>query len=161
MSRLVINRPKAFKFKRFNENEALNLPVGYEPIRTNRFKFTFPEVIGINQWSVRAVTRPAVEITNEIYTGGGYVWYDIVVELYDMIGHNSSQILYSWIMSEIDRQRNLEYKLEMLDNTGQVTERWLIQGLITGVDFGELIYDDGDVATIQIIIKPYTCILDL
>jgi hypothetical protein len=50
--------------------------------------------------------------------------------------------------------------LEMLDPTGVVIEKWLLEGcLLTNVDFGSLSYSSDAIAGISVTIQPDRCIL--
>jgi hypothetical protein len=50
--------------------------------------------------------------------------------------------------------------LEMLDPTGVVIEKWLLEGcLLTNVDFGNLSYSSDAIAGISVTIQPDRCIL--
>jgi hypothetical protein len=48
----------------------------------------------------------------------------------------------------------------MLDPTGVVVEKWILQGcIITSADFGTLAYNSDSLADISITIQPDRCIL--
>jgi hypothetical protein len=55
-------------------------------------------------------------------------------------------------------KRNVD--LEMLDPTGVVVEKWIMEGcFITSSNFGNLGYAQDALATIQITLRPDRCIL--
>jgi hypothetical protein len=50
--------------------------------------------------------------------------------------------------------------LELLDPTGVVVEKWILQGtFLIGVDFQDLNYTQDGLATIQATLRPDRCIL--
>ena len=53
-----------------------------------------------------------------------------------------------------------DIELEMLDPTGVVVEKWILQGsMLTNVDFGSLDYSSEDIAEITTTIRMDRCIL--
>jgi hypothetical protein len=51
-------------------------------------------------------------------------------------------------------------QLELLDPTGTAVSLWIIKNAMpTSVSFGDLSYDDDNLATIDITIRPDYCIL--
>jgi hypothetical protein len=53
-----------------------------------------------------------------------------------------------------------DIELEMLDPTGVVVEKWILQGtFLTNVDFGSLDYSSEDIAEITVTLRPDRCIL--
>jgi hypothetical protein len=53
-----------------------------------------------------------------------------------------------------------DIELEMLDPTGVVVEKWILQGtFLTNADFGTLDYSSEDIAEISVTLRPDRCIL--
>jgi hypothetical protein len=53
-----------------------------------------------------------------------------------------------------------DIELEMLDPTGVVVEKWILQGtFITNADFGSLEYSDDEIADITVTLRMDRCIL--
>ena len=53
-----------------------------------------------------------------------------------------------------------DIELEMLDPTGVVVEKWVLQGcFITNLSGGDLSYSQDELATIDITLRPDRCIL--
>jgi hypothetical protein len=53
-----------------------------------------------------------------------------------------------------------DIELEMLDPTGVVVEKWILQGtFLTNVDFGSLEYSDDEIADISATLRMDRCIL--
>jgi len=53
-----------------------------------------------------------------------------------------------------------DIELEMLDPTGVVVEKWILQGtFMTNVDFGSLEYSDDEIADITATLRMDRCIL--
>ena len=66
----------------------------------------------------------------------------------------------SYYTDEFERIYKKNLDLEMLDPTGVVVEKWIMQGcLITGADFGALSYASDALAEISVTIQPDRCIL--
>jgi len=153
------------------------MPVPYEPKRQNRFIMRFPSSLGINEWFVESASRPTVTINataipflnTETYVAGRFTWGTINVTLRDPIGPSATQAIMEWIRlcaeSVTGRMGYAAgYKrpvdLEMLDPTGVVVEKWLLEGcFITSSNFGSLSYSQDALATIQITLRMDRCIL--
>jgi len=53
-----------------------------------------------------------------------------------------------------------DIELDMLDPTGVVVEKWIIQGtFITDLNFNDLSYSDEGLADISVTLRPDRCIL--
>ena len=155
----------------------MKMPVPYEPKRQNRFIMRFPSSLGINEWFVESASRPTVTVNatpipflnTETYVAGRFTWGTINVTLRDPIGPSATQAVMEWIRlcaeSVTGRMGYAAgYKkpvdLEMLDPTGVVVERWLLEGcFITSSNFGTLGYAQDGLATIQLTLRPDRCIL--
>ena len=155
----------------------MKMPVPYEPKRQNRFIMRFPSPLGINEWFVESTSRPTITINatpipflnTETYVAGRFTWGTINVTLRDPIGPSATQAIMEWIRlcaeSVTGRmgyaagyKRNVD--LEMLDPTGVVVEKWIMEGcFITSSNFGSLGYGQDALATIQITLRPDRCIL--
>jgi len=155
----------------------IKAPVTYELLRKNRFLLRFPSDLGIQEWWVLNCTRPGITMNSvEIpfmntsnYVIGRYNWEEINVTLRDPIGPSASQAVMEWVRlhseSATGRQGYaVAYKrdliLEMLDPTGTAISQWIIkEAMITSAKFGDLAYDGDDVATIELTLRPFYCIL--
>jgi len=155
----------------------MKMPVPYEPKRQNRFIMRFPSNLGINEWFVESASRPTITINatpipflnTETYVAGRFTWGTINVTMRDPIGPSATQAIMEWIRlcaeSVTGRMGYAAgYKrpvdLEMLDPTGVVVEKWLLEGcFITSSNFGSLSYSQDALATIQITLRMDRCIL--
>ena len=65
----------------------------------------------------------------------------------------------NFLHSGIDGYKK-DIELEMLDPTGVVVEKWILQGtFLTTLNFGELDYSRDDIANIQASMRMDRCIL--
>lgn len=155
----------------------MKMPLPYEPKRENRFILRFPASMGINEWFVETAARPKISIgSTEIqflntstFVSGRFKWDPISVKFRDPIGPSASQALMEWVRLHAESvtgrmgyaagyKQNLT--LEMLDPTGVVIEKWLLEGcILTSVDFGSLAYSSDNIAGISVSIQPDRCIL--
>ena len=155
----------------------MKMPVPYEPKRQNRFIVRFPSSLGINEWFVESAARPSIKIgSTEIqflntstYVAGRFNWDPITVKFRDTIGPSASQALMEWVRlcaeSVTGRmgyaagyKKNVD--LEMLDPTGVVVEKWILEGtFLTDVNFGSLAYNSDAIADISATLRPDRCIL--
>lgn len=154
----------------------MSMPVPYEPKRTNRFILRFPSSLGINEWYVSSTKRPSAKINSteiqflntSTYVAGRFTWDEMNVTFRDPIGPSASQALMEWFRLHAESvtgrmgyssgyKKNLE--LEMLDPTGVVVEKWILEGcFITSLNFGDLDYSRDDIANIQCTLRPDRCI---
>ena len=155
----------------------MKMPVPYEPKRVNRFILRFPDTLGINEWFVESAKRPSLKINStaipflntSTYVAGRFEWQEIGVTFRDPIGPSAAQALMEWVRlcaeSVTGRMGyaagyKRDVTLEMLDPTGVVVEKWILQQtFLTSVDFGSLSYSDDKVATIQANLRMDRCIL--
>lgn len=155
----------------------MKMPVPFEPKRKNRFILRFPSSLGINEWYVSATNRPSIKIESKeiqflntsTYVAGRFTWDDIKVTFRDPIGPSAAQALMEWVRLHAESvtgrmgyaagyKKNIE--LEMLDPTGVVIEKWILEGcFLTNVTFGELSYSQDDVSEISATLRPDRCIL--
>jgi hypothetical protein len=155
----------------------MKMPIPYEPKRMNRFILRFPSTLGINEWFVESTSRPKIKIgSTEIqflntstYVAGRFTWDPINVKFRDPIGPSAAQALMEWVRLHAESvtgrmgyaagyKKNVD--LEMLDPTGVVVEKWILEGtFLTDVNFGELGYSQDGLATIQASLRMDRCIL--
>jgi len=155
----------------------MKMPVLYEPKRQNRFIIRFPSDLGINEWFVESASRPSIKIgSTEIqflntstFVAGRFNWDAITVKFRDPIGPSAAQALMEWVRlcaeSVTGRmgyaagyKKNVD--LEMLDPTGVVVEKWILEGtFLTDVNFGTLSYSQDALADISGTLRMDRCIL--
>jgi hypothetical protein len=155
----------------------MKMPIPYEPKRMNRFILRFPSSLGINEWFVESTARPKIKINSvpipflntETYVAGRFNWDPISVKFRDPIGPSAAQALMEWVRLHAESvtgrmgyaagyKKNVD--LEMLDPTGVVVEKWILEGtFLTDVNFGELGYSQDGLATITASLRMDRCIL--
>lgn len=155
----------------------MKMPIPYEPKRNNRFIMRFPSTLGINEWFVETAGRPHIKINSteipflntSTYVAGRFTWQSINVKFRDPIGPSATQALMEWVRlcaeSVTGRmgyaagyKKNVD--LEMLDPTGVVVEKWIMEGtFLTDVNFDSLGYSDDKLATISATLQMDRCIL--
>ena len=158
-------------------NLLLKMPVPYEPKKKNRFIMRFPSSLGINEWFVETANRPHITINateiqflnTSTYVAGRFTWDSIDVTFKDPIGPSAAQALMEWVRLHAESVTGRmgyaagykkDIELEMLDPTGVVVEKWILQGsMLTNVDFGSLDYSSEDIAEITATIRMDRCIL--
>jgi hypothetical protein len=154
----------------------MKMPVPYEPKRVNRFIVRFPSSLGINEWFVTSSSRPTAKITSveipflntSTYVAGRFTWEEIRVKFKDPIGPSASQALMEWFRLHAESVTGRmgyaagykkDVELEMLDPTGVVVEKWVLQGcFITNLNFQELDYSRDDLASIECSLRMDRCI---
>jgi hypothetical protein len=155
----------------------MKMPIPYEPKRQNRFILRFPSSLGINEWFVESTKRPSIKIASteiqflntSTYVAGRFNWDEMTVKFRDPIGPSASQALMEWFRLHAESVTGrmgyaAGYKkdidLEMLDPTGVVVEKWLLEGcFLTDLNFGELDYSRDDLANIACSLRMDRCIL--
>ena len=155
----------------------MKMPTPYEPKRVNRFIVRFNSSLGINEWYVSAASRPSAKINSvaipflntSTYVAGRFEWNEIKMTFRDPIGPSASQALMEWFRLHAESvtgrmgyaagyKKNVD--LEMLDPTGVVVEKWILQGcFLTDVDFQGVSYTDDGLQTISATLRPDRCIL--
>jgi hypothetical protein len=155
----------------------MKMPIPYEPKRNNRFILRFPSTLGINEWFVETAARPHITINSveipflntSTYVAGRFTWGELNVTFRDPIGPSASQALMEWVRlcaeSVTGRmgyaagyKKNVD--LEMLDPTGVVVEKWIMEGTwMKDVNFNSLGYSDDKVATVTAQLRMDRCIL--
>jgi len=154
----------------------MKMPVPYEPKRKNRFILRFPSSLGINEWYVTSTARPNAKINateipflnTSTYVAGRFVWNELKVTFKDPIGPSASQALMEWFRLHAESVTGRmgyaagykkDIELEMLDPTGVVVEKWILQGtFLTDLNFGDLDYSRDDLATIDASLRMDRCI---
>lgn len=154
----------------------MKMPVPYEPKRVNRFILRFPSSLGINEWYVASAARPSMKINateipflnTSTYVAGRFVWNELRVTFRDPIGPSASQALMEWIRLHAESVTGRmgyaagykkDIELEMLDPTGVVVEKWILQGtFISDINFKELDYNNDALATIECSLRMDRCI---
>ena len=154
----------------------MKMPVPFEPKRKNRFILRFPSSLGINEWYVTSTSRPKAKInTTEIpflntstYVAGRFTWEEISVQFKDPIGTSASQALMEWFRLHAESVTGRmgyaagykkDVELEMLDPTGVVVEKWILQGcFLSNLNFGDLNYSQDELATIDAGLRMDRCI---
>jgi len=155
----------------------MKMPVPYEPLRNNRFIMRFPSDLGINEWWIETAKRPSLKVNSveipflntSTYVAGRFTWNSIAVTFREPIGPSASQALMEWIRlcaeSVTGRmgyaagyKKNVD--LEMLDPTGVVVQKWVLEGCwMESIDFGSLAYSDDKIATANVSLRMDRCIL--
>ena len=144
----------------------MKMPLPYEPKRKNRFLLRFPSELGIQEWWLASAARPTITqsdveipfLNTSTFVLGRFVWEAIDVTFRDAIAPSSTQAIMEWVRlgseSVTGRQGyavgyKKDVELEMLDPTGVVIEKWVLQGtMLTTVNFGDLSMDDDGIAEI-------------
>ena len=154
----------------------MKMPIPYEPKRQNRFILRFPSSLGINEWFVESTARPHITIAateipflnTSTYVAGRFNWQTIPVKFRDPIGPSAAQALMEWVRLHAESVTGRmgyaagykkDIELEMLDPTGVVVEKWIIQGcFLTSLNFGDLNYSQDELATIDASLRMDRCI---
>jgi len=153
------------------------MPIPYEPKRVNRFILRFPSSLGINEWFVETTARPSLKINSteiqflntSTFVAGRFNWNALNVKFRDPIGPSAAQAVMEWVRlcaeSVTGRmgyaagyKKNVD--LEMLDPTGVVVEKWILEGtFLTDINFDTLNYSQDGLATITCQMRMDRCIL--
>lgn len=154
----------------------MKMPVPFEPKRQNRFILRFPSSLGINEWYVSSAKRPSATIKDteiqflntSTFVAGRFNWEALEVVFRDPIGPSASQALMEWFRLHAESVTGRmgyaagykkDVELEMLDPTGVVVEKWILQGtFLTKLNFGDLDYSKDDLATISATLRMDRCI---
>ena len=144
----------------------MRMPIPYEPKKQNRFILRFPSPLGIQEWFVKSSSRPKISqeeteiqfLNTSTWVIGRFTWDTIDVTFRDPIGPSAAQALMEWVRlhseSVTGRQGyaagyKKDVELEMLDPTGVVVQKWILQGTqLNDADFGGLDYNSSDLADI-------------
>jgi hypothetical protein len=144
------------------------MPNPFEPKRKNRWLIRFPSELGIQEWWLASASRPSISqneveipfLNTSTWVLGRFTWEPISVTLRDPIGPSAAQAVMEWVRlgseSITGRQGySSGYKrqifVEMLDPTGVVVEKWMLDGaMVTNVNFGDLDFSDDSLAEITL-----------
>ena len=155
----------------------MKMPIPYEPKQNHRWILRFPSSLGINEWFVQSTARPTLTINNtpikflntNTNVATDFTWGKITVTFLDPIGPSATQAIMEWIRlcaeSVTGRmgyaagyKKNVD--LEMLDPTGVVIEKWILQGaFLDGYNGGSLSYGSAGISTITANLIVDRCIL--
>lgn len=157
-------------------NLLMKMPVPYEPKKQNRFILRFPSSLGINEWFVISSSRPKIAIgeveipflNTSTWVAGRFTWDAIDVTFKDPIGPSAAQALMEWVRLHAESVTGRmgyaagykkDIELEMLDPTGVVVEKWILEGcFLTSLNFGDLNYSQDELATIDAELRMDRCI---
>ena len=155
----------------------MKMPIPYEPKRQNRFILRFPSSLGINEWFVESASRPHISIAateiqflnTSTFVAGRFNWQTINVTFRDPIGPSAAQALMEWVRLHAESVTGrmgyaAGYKkdidLEMLDPTGVVVEKWILDGcMITKAAWDNVAYSDDKLAGLDVTLQMDRCIL--
>ena len=155
----------------------MKMPAPYEPKRVNRFIVRFDSSLGINEWFVTSAARPSAKINSvaipflntSTYVAGRFNWDPISVKFRDPIGPSAAQALMEWVRLHAESvtgrmgyaagyKKNVD--LELLDPTGVVVEKWILEGtFLSYVNFDSLAYNSDALASITATLRMDRCIL--
>ena len=149
-------------------NFLMKMPVPYEPKKENRWILRFPSSLGLNEWYFQTAERPHITIdeveipflNTSTWVAGRFIWDAMTMDLRDPIGPSAAQAMMEWVRLHAESVTgrmgyaagyNKDVELEMLDPTGVVVEKWILQGaMLKDVNFGSLKYDgNGDLVKIN------------
>lgn len=155
----------------------MKMPIPFEPKRANRFILRFPSTLGINEWYVTSTSRPSAKINSveipflntSTYVAGRFSWEELRVTFKDPIGPSASQALMEWFRLHAESvtgrmgyaaSYKKDVELELLDPSGVVVEKWILQGcFLTSLNFKDLDYSRDEIATIDASLRMDRCIL--
>lgn len=150
------------------------LPNKFEPKRKNRWILM---IEGIDAYIVKSAARPTYEmdskeipfINSRRYVSGLTKFGTMSVTLHDPIAPSGAQQVMEWIRLHFESVSGRsgyadfykrDIQLKCLDPIGTVIELWDVKGaLLEGVEFGDLTYDDAELAEITLTIRPDNCVL--
>jgi hypothetical protein len=147
-----------------------NVPTQYEPLRPNRFELFFPQDIEMRKytWIVNAVDRPKMKVNSvpikylnyEQKVAGHVTFDDLNVELIDLQGPSSVQLIMEWyrLCAENLTGRmgyasgyKKDLRLVALDPTLVGVQQFTIFGaFISQIDFGKNEYTSDEVQKISL-----------
>jgi hypothetical protein len=159
-------------------NFLMKMPVPYEPKKENRWLIRFPSALGLNEWFFEAAARPNVKLVKveipflntSTFVAGRFIWQEMKLTLRDPIGPSSAQAVMEWFRLHAESVTGRmgyaagykkDVEIDMLDPTGVVIEKWILQGTqIVDANFGALKYEgSGELVKIEITIQMDRCIL--
>lgn len=144
------------------------LPNKFEPKRKNRWILM---IEGVDAFIVKTAARPTF-VTEEVaipfinstrYVAGKTTPETMQVTLHDPIAPSGAQQIMEWIRLHFESVSGRsgyadfykrDIQLKMLDPVGTVIELWDVKGaFLTNVAFGELSYEEGVPAEIQLTVR--------
>jgi len=155
----------------------MKMPLPYEPKKKNRWLITFPSDLGIQQWWLASASRPSITqneveipfLNTSTWVIGRFTWEAIDVTFRDPIGPSATQALMEWVRLHAESvtgrmgyaagyKKNVD--LEMLDPTGVVVEKWILDGcMITKAAWDNVAYSDDKLAGLDVTLQMDRCIL--
>mgnify|MGYP006935469704 CR=1 FL=1 len=118
-----------------------NVPVPYEPKKTNRFFIKFPEYFNLSEWVCHSASRPTLRYIGEENGEKKYTWDNLIVKMYDPIVMSTTKSLMD-LVNKNKLSDKFDLTIEMLDPIGSVIEKWLLSDCeILSIDFGILSYN--------------------
>ena len=137
-----------------------NVPLPYEPKKTNRFGIKFPEHFNLSEWICFEMSRPTLTFIGQDNGKIIYDWNDLVLKLYDPIAPSTTQSLMDLIhKNKINDKFNL--LIEMYDPTGVVVEKWALSDCeFSLIDFGTLSYHQDEPVVCTLVIKLNKVVLE-
>jgi len=148
-----------------NTNATTNL---YEPKRKNRFIVELPEEMNIESFLVKKVKRPKYSVKENS-------WDDMLITFIDPVVPSTSMRIFNLLKSDFFQKKkptnrfiddvldNQEkpifiFHIKSLDPTGIIVEDWEITVKeVIHIDFEESNYNNNELQTISMLIKPLTC----
>ena len=107
-------------------------------------------------------------LNTSTWVAGRFIWEELRVTFKDPIGPSASQALMEWFRLHAESVTGRmgyaagykkDVELEMLDPTGVVVEKWILQGcFITTLNFGDLDYSRDELSTIECGLRMNRCI---
>lgn len=156
----------------------LKAPYKYEPKHQNRWVLRFPTDIGIQEWQLKSVKAPTMELSTvemkflntSAFVNGSYKWSTMDIVVRDFIAPSTSQGLIEWVRLHAESVTGRmgynvgsakDLQLDILDPTGVTISQWLIEkAILTGnIAFGDFNYDSDSVSELNFTIQPAKCIL--
>jgi len=147
------------------------MPNPFEPKRKNRWLIRFPSELGIQEWWLASAARPSISqneveipfLNTSTWVLGRFTWEPISITLRDPIGPSAAQAVMEWVRlgseSITGRQGyssgyKRQLSIEMLDPTGVVVEKWMLDGaMVTNVNFGDLDFSDDSLSEITMDVR--------
>ena len=126
-----------------------NFPGPISARSQDRFIVTFPDQINYLHRIVRSLHLPSL-IEGD--------WSSFTITFYNTDNPPATTILKNLCRFEGFRGDGINIKIELLSPTGEVFGEWrMINCHVTGVDFGELDYNNPGISDITATFNPYFC----
>ncbi|MFW6246941.1 MAG: hypothetical protein ACOC22_02065 [bacterium] len=118
----------------------------FEPKRPCRFQVIFPEIMEIQPFYVKELSKLSFNFRTKEYD-------DLTFSLYDVIGHNLTEKLVTSLVNT--RKKIITINIQSLDPVGDIIESFGIIGDLLEVDLGTYSYGlQDELSIIKLIIKP-------